>query len=507
MAKNIFILISFILVFFYPCLKADFINWDDDGHILKNTAVYDLSPNSIKQIFSQAPNKTYIPLTILSFAIEKHFFGFNPFVFHLDNLLLYIGVAILVLLLARRMGLSLEASFLAAIIFALHPMRVETVAWVTERKDVLYALFYLLALHQYWSYLKTRSIRYYLSAIILGVISILAKPMALSLPLILLVLDWFYGRRFSKRVLIEKIPFLVYVICIAWITCTLNMRQVYGQFSFQWVLVWIWSLCFYFWKFFFPFRVSPYYVLPHPVNIGYWPYFLSVGIFLGLIYLLVRFKKNKLFIFAFLYFFFSIFFFLGLDERVSSVVSDRFMFLPSLGICFFVGAWIARSNKTRWVRVAFYLLLILMGIKTNFQCRVWHDSISFWNEIIRDYPDYYMAYNNRGNIFSQQKQYDFALKDYIRAISLSPIAARAYNNMGIIYFLKGDNKSALNDFNKVISIFPNFAAPYLNRSILKAAEKDYQQALQDALYAKKLGGPVDGAYLNRLQEAINLVKN
>ena len=228
MAKSIFILISFILLSFFPCLKADFINWDDDGHILKNTAIYELSPSSIKQIFTQAPNKTYIPLTILSFAIEKHFFCFNPFVFHLDNLLLYIVIVILVLFLAIRIGLSLEASFFAALIFAIHPMRVETVAWVTERKDVLYALFYLLALHQYWSYLKTQSIRYYFSTILLGLISILAKPMALSLPLILLIFDWYYGRSFSKRVFIEKIPFLFYVISIAWISYSLNIRIQWG---------------------------------------------------------------------------------------------------------------------------------------------------------------------------------------------------------------------------------------------------------------------------------------
>ena len=150
-AKNICILIAFVLVVFSPCLKAGFINFDDDGSILSNAALQDLSLHSIGQIFIQTLNGNYVPLTTLSFAVEKYFFGFNPFVFHLDNLLLYVGVVILVLLLAGRMGLSNGAAFFAALIFAIHPMKVESVAWVTERKDVLYALFYLLALHQYWS--------------------------------------------------------------------------------------------------------------------------------------------------------------------------------------------------------------------------------------------------------------------------------------------------------------------------------------------------------------------
>jgi protein O-mannosyl-transferase len=215
MAKNILILIVFVFVVFSPCLKAGFIDLDDDGHILNNAVLQDLSLSSIKQIFTQTPNGTYIPLTILSFALEKHFFGFNPFVFHLDNLSFYTAIVVLVLLLARRMGLSIEAAFLAALIFAIHPMRVESVVWVTERKDVLYAFFYLLALHQYWSYLKTLSINYYFATVLFGILSILAKPMALSLPLILLVFDWFYGRSFNRRVLMEKVPILLYVIILA----------------------------------------------------------------------------------------------------------------------------------------------------------------------------------------------------------------------------------------------------------------------------------------------------
>ena len=503
MAKNIFILIAFVLIVFFPCLKADFINMDDTGHIVGNPALHDLSFGSIKQIFTQTINKTYIPLTTLSFAIEKYFFGFNKFVFHLDNLLIYAGVVILVLLLAKRMGLSLEASFLAALIFAIHPMRVETVAWVTERKDVLYSLFYLLALHQYWSYLKTLSIKYYISTILLGFISILAKPMALSLPLILLVFDWFYGRSVNKRVLIEKAPIFLYAISIAWISYALNMQNHFGKILPQeGVLIWVWSLGFYIWEFLFPVQFSPYYVLPHPINIFYWPYLLSVMLFLGLALLLARFYKHKLFIFAFLYFFCSIFFLLRFDQKDFNVVSDRFMYLPSLGICFFVGDWVERCIKTRGKIIIFYLFLVLLGIRTNLQCQIWHDSVSFWNEVIQEHPNYYRAYINRGTSFFQQKRDDFALNDFNRAIALEPKAMKAYNNRGIIYCLRKEDAKSLNDFNKAISLDPTFPSPYLNRSLLEEAQKKYYQALQDALYAKKLGLFVDDAYIKYLQQAI-----
>lgn len=500
MAKSILILILFIFVVFFPCLKADFINLDDNGHFLNNAAIHDLSPDSIKQIFTQTINNVYFPLTTLSFAIEKHCFGFNSFVFHLDNLLIYAGVVILVLLLAKRIGLSLEASFLAALIFAIHPMRPETVAWVTERKDVLYSLFYLLALHQYWSYLKTLSLKYYFATILFGVLSILAKPMAWSLPLILLVLDWFYGRGFSKRVIIEKIPFLLYVISITWSTLfyELNLRDFHGFIISQGVLIWVWSLSFYIWKFLFPSQVSPYYVLPHPISIWHWPYLLSVMLILGLALLLVRLRKHKLFVLAFLYYFCSIFFLLRIDDKFFSIVSDRYMFLPSLGICFFIGSWVDQRIKTRWGAIIFYLFLVLMGIRTNLQCQIWHDSISFWNEVIRLYPNYYKAYNNRGIV----ERDDLALKDFTRAIALNPNAANAYNNRGIIYHFQGEDHKALVDFSKAISIDPAFPQPYLNRSLLKEAQKDYHQALYDALYAKKLGGFVAEDYLKRLQAEV-----
>jgi protein O-mannosyl-transferase len=502
MVKNIFILAAFILAVYFPCLKAGFINLDDGDHIVDNPAIYELSPGSIKQIFTQTINKTYIPLTTLSFAVEKHFFGFNPFVYHLDNLLIFIGVVISVLLLADRMGFSLKAGFLAALIFAIHPMRVESVAWVTERKDVLYALFYLLALYQYWAYLKTLSIKNYLLTFFWGLLSILAKPMALSLPLILLVFDWFYGRRFGKRVFIEKLPIFLYVTIIVWITYTLNVGLVYAHGISRAALVWVWSLVFYFWKFLFPFQVCPYYELPHPVSIMYWPYFLSVAFFLALVFLLVRFRKQKLFIFAFLYFFFSIFFFLGLNERVFNVVADRFMFLPSLGICFFIGSWADQRINTKGKLIIFYFLLVLLGIKTNLQCQVWHDSITFWNEVIQEHPDYYRAYSNRGVAFFQLERDDLALSDFNKAIALDPKAMKAYNMRGIEYYLKKEDSKALDDFNKAISLDPAYPAPYVNRSLLEEAHKNYRKALEDALYARKLGGSVNDIYLNGLQKKI-----
>ncbi|MBF0619606.1 MAG: hypothetical protein HQL19_05510, partial [Candidatus Omnitrophica bacterium] len=139
------ILMCVIFFAFCPALGAMYLNWDDPGHFTRNPLVLAPSVQGILALFSHpdSVNHTYIPLTILSFVIEKKVFGLSPFFSHLINILLHTGVVWLVLVLGRRLGLSAMAAFVAALVFAVHPMRVESVVWVTERKDVLYAVFYL----------------------------------------------------------------------------------------------------------------------------------------------------------------------------------------------------------------------------------------------------------------------------------------------------------------------------------------------------------------------------
>ncbi|MBI3617939.1 MAG: hypothetical protein HY210_06975 [Candidatus Omnitrophica bacterium] len=142
------------MIVFSPMLAGQFTALDDPGHLLENPQVISLAPENITAIFRTTVNDTYIPLTVLSFAVEHHFFGFRPFVYHWDNLLLHMFVVGLLFGLGRRMGLSAPAAGAGSLLFAVHPMHVESVAWVTERKDVLYAFFYMLALYQYCRYLQ-----------------------------------------------------------------------------------------------------------------------------------------------------------------------------------------------------------------------------------------------------------------------------------------------------------------------------------------------------------------
>jgi len=191
-----------IFLAFFPVLQAEILSWDDGAHLVYNQFIYSLNFENLIKIFKQSVNKTYIPLTTLSFAIEYHFFKFNAAVYHLTNLLLHIFNTILVLAIVRRMDLSFRAAVFVALLFGLHPMRVESVAWITERKDVLYAAFYLMSIYSYIGFVKEKKRGMYLWSLCFGVLSILSKPMALSLPLILLLYDWFFKRPWSWRLIV-----------------------------------------------------------------------------------------------------------------------------------------------------------------------------------------------------------------------------------------------------------------------------------------------------------------
>ncbi len=502
--RSIFLYLSISLIVIYvfsSCLHADFLNFDDPAHFLQNHAVLGLSTDSIRAIFTQTVNNVYIPLTTLSFAIEHYFFGFNAFVFHLDNLLLHVIDVLLVLLLARRMGLSSKAAFLAALIFGVHPMKVESVAWVTERKDILYALFYLLALHQYWSYLKNKSIGAYMGTFLFGFVSMLAKPMALSLPPVLLLLDWFQGRRWDKNVFIEKIPFFLYTVEIGSLSYLFNIRNPIGDIV-QAVLIWVWSFDFYILKFIWPYHVSFIYLLPRPITLANGAYIGSVGMFILIIGALIRWRHHRWLIFAFGYYFLSIFFLLRFDEQTDyTVVSDRFMYLPSLGFCLWLGVGLERWLKPKILTVLILIFIVFWGGITFLQCRIWHNSLSFWNEIVRQYPRVSSAYYSRGAAYSALGQNSLALADLSKAIDLDPLRDDAYFDRGSIFASLEQYKEALADINRAIQLNPSNLKAYIFRAVIEEKNKDFLPAIKDLTYVQQISGMSFAGSLERLGKA------
>ncbi len=494
--ESIFTATILICIFFAyrPSLFNGFTCWDDNIYVVENETIRDLSWTSLKTIFTTDVSLNYTPLTSLSFAGEYHFFKYTPFFYHLDNLLLHLAVVALVFIFTLRLSLSLPVSMLAALVFGLHPMHVESVAWVTERKDVLYAFFYMLALIFYWDYLRKKRKIFYALSLLCGFLSILAKPMALSLPLVLFVLDWFYGRKFEKKLLFEKIPFGLVIFPIAWLTYNLNARIIDLKFPDA-VLTWGWTLTFYLKKFFFPFDFLPLYELPFPVKLSNLQFAGAFIIFIFIIVSLIYFRKNRWLAFSFLFYFTSIFFLLRFDKSADlCIVADRFMYLPSVGFCILLGvlagrlfAWAKNQNLFYAVGLMAITLgcLYWLASATYQQCKIWGDGVAFWNKVLKHYPLSAMAYNQRALAYKEHGDLEKALADYTQAIVLLPNYDFALTNRGIVYKQMGKFQQAYNDHSQAIAVNPDFSEAYLNRGNVLFSAGDFKSALAD--YSKAIG--------------------
>ena len=333
---------------FAPVLRADFVNWDDDQILLKNPLLATCSAAHLPQIFQSTISRTYTPLTVSSFLLERCLVGFRPFLYHLDNLLLHLVVCAALWVLMRQWGARLAAACGAALLFGLHPVHVESVAWITERKDVLYAAGYLTAIIFYHRALTRGRRADYGISLLLAFASVLAKPMALSLPWILFLDDYMSRRRWSWSLLWNKIPYALVLLPAVWQTYRLHARLP-GEVSFQSLLLWLWTATFYLKKFFLPLGLSPLYEAPRPIALTQPEYALAVGIAALFLLLLWAFRRNRWVVLAGCYYLGSAFFLFRYDLLDVSVVADRFMYLPSLGLCALL-AVIADQSFRRYAR-------------------------------------------------------------------------------------------------------------------------------------------------------------
>ncbi len=493
---------------FSPVVTHGFVlSWDDDSHVVGNRFIRSLAPQRVRAIFTSTVCNTYIPLTVLSFALEYRFGGLDPFIYHLNNLILHLGVTGLVFLFVRRCGYSLFVSFLAALLFGVHPLHVESVAWVSERKDVLFAFLYMLALIAYQKYLAGGARLALFFSFLFGYGSLLAKPMAASLPAVMALYDWFVRRRVTWGVVFEKISLALLMAPALWITFSLN-RQPFFLFSGKTVLTWTWCFMFYLRAFLFPARLLPYYVFPGPVSWTNWhcvlPFF-SLVLFAGAVWV---FRRHRVFVFAALFYAASILPVLRVDPAHSlTVVADRFMYLPSLGLCFVFAAAAERvflkAKSIRGARLVLAgtlaALFLALSLKTYAQSQIWRDDDSLWQDTIRRYPCAVYPYYARASANAQKGLGSRALQDYNKVLELNPRFASAYNDRGLVWFQQGRWDTALDDLNRAVVLAPDRAVYYLNRGYLYEMMKRPAEALRDYTRALQLDPQEVRAHVRRAE--------
>lgn len=526
-ANLLLIAILCVITFFSYAhvLKNNFINFDDPEHIVEQPLIKSLSPDNLKKMFSTNVNTTYIPLTILSFAVEFHFFKLNPFYYHLNNLLIHLGVISLIFLFCIELKFSRFTAFTAALLFGLHPMHVESVAWATERKDVLYALFYLSSMLVYLKFLNSERRKvYYVLSLMLGLFSMLSKPMAVSLPLILLLIDFFKGRTDIKQCLIDKIVFALTIIPLAKLTQVEN-ASAYTIDPNGWhaIQIFIWTFSFYIHKFFIPTVYFLFYEVPPPTYFPSGQYGLSFLILFIWILALIRYRQNRCIVFNVMFYACSIFFLLRFERVVSlDAVSDRFMYLPSLGFCILIAGGInylvqkGGTRKFTGILILIWLSLNLF-ILTNHQTQLWRNSISLWTHAINEYstalnsrnifkvnPSVNKAYFYRAQAYAKENKIGLAIQDFekivyskSRPIDKKGLDVPVFFNLGNIYYTANDLNASVENYTKAIQLSPQFISAYQNRGTVWLALGQPEKALIDFSQAIELNPNIPDLYYNR----------
>jgi len=513
-------LIAIFITFlcFTSALNNKFVNWDDDRNFYENPLVQHINKENFwqntKEIFSSGVIGNYNPLTIWTFAIEKVQFGFEkPFNWHLNNVLLHLICVFLAYRIALLMGIGWRGALFAALLFGIHPLRVESVAWVTERKDVLFGAFYLGALLQYVKYKRDGNQMRWIWMTALFTLSLFSKIQAVSLPLSMMAVDYFMDKKWELKSVFNKIPFLLMSLFFG--ILGVYMLRDFGSLAtvsdttdfnfFQRLFVGAFSFVIYLIKLIVPFRMSPLY--PYP---NYFPWYFYPSILIAPIVLYVLYqsylKEKKALFFGLSFFIVNIIFLLQILGAGQGYLADRFTYIAYFGFFFVAGYYLdewlsSRPEKSGLVYGIAGTYLAVFALITFQQNKIWENSATLWTHVLKYYKNTTLPYGNRANYYRDNKMYKEALDDYNATIKMKDAQPQAYNSRARLYFdlAKGRDTllMALKDYNKAIEYDKTDGEFRVNRGATYARLGDIQNALADFTEGLKLKPDHAVGYMNR----------
>ena len=553
-------LVLTVLAVYWQVGSHEFVNFDDKDYITENQQVQaGLTLKSIAWAFTSTHAGNWHPLTWLSHMLDCQIYGLNPKGHHFTSVFFHILNSILLFLIFKKMtGVFWKSAFVAAL-FALHPLQVESVAWAAERKDVLSTFFWMLTMGAYILYVKNPGIKKYLLTVLLFALGLMAKPMLITLPFVLLLLDYWPLGRFNKRSLAyalvrEKIPLFALAAASSIVTFfaqqsggavrSLDTLPLFVRISNALV-----SYISYIVKMILPHNLAVLY--PHPKGFPMWQ---VAGACLLLVFISLMavkiFKRRPYFAVGWLWYLGTLVPVIGLVQVGHQAMADRYTYIPLIGI-FIIIAWGVSDIAARWrykkegfVAASAILLLILMAV-TWFQLGYWANSITLfshaiivtennstahnnlgvalkgqgklseaiehYNEALRIRPKYADTHNNLGNVLADQGKLSEAIKHYTEALRIKPNHANAHNNLGNALFDQGRISEAISYYYKALRIKPNNADAHYNLGNVLFKEKKVDEAIghytealrikpNNALAHNNLGSAL--ARQRRLDEAI-----
>jgi tetratricopeptide (TPR) repeat protein len=518
------------LALYYPALLNGFVNYDDPAYVTSNWQVQQgLTSRSLKWAFTSTSEANWHPLTWISHMLDVQLFGLKPAGHHAQSILWHaINVVLLFLLLAKATGFVGRSAVVAAL-FAVHPLNVESVAWVAERKTVLCTFFFLLSVAAYGWYVKRPGARRYLLVAILFALALMAKPMAITLPFALLLLDFWPLQRFPEtplsKLVLEKIPLLS--LSAASAVITLYAQRAGGAVGSTVLLPpgmrvknAIYSYVIYIEKAVWPSRLAVFY--PHPEgSLALWKVIIAGVLLIAITAIFWHFRQRRYLLISWLWF-------LGTLAPVTGIVqvgrqgwADRYAYIPLWGL-FVIGVWLASEAAARIslgrATQAVVAVAALFGYSaaTHIQIGYWRDSYSLFSHALEVTGANPIAEGNLGSALIEMQRPDLALPHLERAIQLMPTlatahynlgtllqrenepdhaqheyqlalqyasddreAAQTHNNLGVLLDQRGQRDQAIAEFNQAIALNPHEQNSLVSRGLIEREQGKLDEALQD----------------------------
>ncbi len=542
--KKRLLIVSLLLIIaafmaFWQVTQSDFITLDDAEYVTENGHVQDgLTVEGILWAFTTGHASNWHPLTWISHMVDVELFGLQPGWHHLTSLLFHLANTILLFLVLNRMTQALWRSAFVAALFALHPLHVESVAWVAERKDVLSTFFWMLTMGLYASWVARPGLTRYLTLLFCFALGLMAKPMLVTLPFVLLLLDYWPLQRLEQQkppqepsskdnsrtppvkapvqpaghwpllrpLLIEKIP--LFVLAVLSSTVTYLVQQHGGAVSSLEALPpsgrianAVVSYSTYLVKMLWPTNLAVFY--PHP---GWWPLWQvlgSVALLIAITVLVIRgAKKRPYAAVGWLWYVGTLVPVIGIVQVGAQALADRYTYIPLVGL-FIIVAWAVPELLEKWpyrkeVLIALSAVCLLcLFLVTWRQVGYWRNSIALYDHALGVADRNSLIHYNRGTAYTKLGEYTQAIADFNRAVEINPGYVEAYNNRGRAYIGLANYTQAIADFDRAIELNPRYVEAYTNRGVAYIHLGKYTEAIADLDRAIELNPRYVEAYTNR----------
>jgi len=506
------VLAAITLAVFWQVNQYDFIKLDDNIYVTDNFRIKSgISLEGIRWAFSTTYAQFWHPLTWLSLMFDYQLFGLNAGGYHMTNLILHILSTLLLFWLFNRMTGALWKSAFVAALFALHPLHVESVAWISERKDVLSAFFWMLTLCLYVYYTEKPVIRRYLLVLFSFICALMSKPMVVTLPVVMILLDYWPLGRFELKKgnlilwqLKEKTPFFILSTVFSIITLYAQYKPSgkYFQYSLNSRLASaLVSFVTYLEKTFWPHDMAVFY--PFSAQIPLLPVIVaSLLILVITTFVIVMVRRLPYLFIGWIWYVITIAPVIGIIKVGDFAMADRYHYLPSIGISIMLVWGIPALIKSEATRKKFFstaaiAFLVLLAVLSWKQCDYWKNDIKLFNHALQVTKNNYVALNGFGLALVKAGKIKEAVDNYNEAISIKPNYPPSYISRGFAYFDLGQYQRAIEDCNEAIRLDAGYAEPYFIRGNSYYNFGQYQRAIEDYNKAIRLKLDYTDAYYNR----------